>query len=1098
MASRSRRLRFSSVLIANRGEIAIRIARASAELGLRSIAVFSEDDQRALHVRRADEVLALPGRGPAAYLDVEAILAAARASGAEAIHPGYGFLSENAAFAAAVEAAGLAFVGPPPETLKLFGDKARARQFAAASGAPVLEGLEKGVSLAEARKFLAARGAVMVKAAAGGGGRGLGVARDARELETAFARCAAEAEAAFGDGALYVEEWFADARHVEAQILGDGEKVAALGERECTLQRRRQKLVEIAPSPTLTAARRAGLLEAALRIAGEARFRGLGTFEFLVDATDESRFAFIEANARLQVEHTVTEELWGVDLVAAQLRIAGGAKLEDLALPRAPRPGHALELRVNMETMREDGAARAASGEILVYEPPSGPGVRVDGYGYAGYHVNPSFDSLLAKLIVFAPGDYAAALARAGKALGEFRIEGVATNIAFLEALIGHPDVVANRVTTEFVDAQAPALAAAAAARLPDRFFAERAAGFSARPHEVAAPEGTRAVAAPMAGRVVAIEVAEGDQVRPGQTLAVLEAMKMQHVVAAEFGGLVSRIDAAVGEVLGAGDAMMFIAPGEANEAGAKAQKPFDPDDLRPDLAEALRAHALTLDYARPEAVARRAETGSRTARANVLDLCDPGSFVEYGALAVAAQRGRKSVAELAQTTPADGVIAGMGTVNAAEFGAEAAPTLVVAYDYTVLAGTQGGMGHKKQDRLFSLAAGLARPLVLFAEGGGGRPGDTDYDHVIASALDIPTFHTFAKLSGLAPLIGIAHGRCFAGNAALLGCCDTIVATKHSNIGMGGPAMIEGGGLGVFRPEEIGPADVQSANGVIDVLVEDEAEAVAVAKRYLGYFQGALSEWSAPDPRRLRGAIPENRLRAYDMRAVIAGLADDNSVLELRKGFGAGMVTALVRIEGKPMGLIANNPLHLGGAIDAEAADKAGRFLALSDAFDLPVVALIDTPGFMVGPEAERQAEVRRASRLFHAGANLTTPYFAIVLRKGYGLGAQAMAGGSFHAPMFTIAWPTGEFGAMGLEGAVRLGFRDRLAAIADAEAREAEFRRLADEFYARGKAVNAASLLEIDDVIDPADTRRWLLAGLSTVQRPPRRGKKRPNVEAW
>lgn len=400
---------------------------------------------------------------------------------------------------------------------------------------------------------------------------------------------------------------------------------------------------------------------------------------------------------------------------------------------------------------------------------------------------------------------------------------------------------------------------------------------------------------------------------------------------------------------------------------------------------------------------------------------------------------------------------------------------------------------------MFKFAAELRRPLVLFAEGGGGRPGDTDLDAFVASSLDVPTFHAFAKLSGLIPLVGVANGRCFAGNAALLGCCDVIIATKNSNLGMGGPAMIEGGGLGVFKPEEIGPSDVQSANGVIDALVEDEAEAVEVAKRYLSYFQGAVEAWSCPDPRLLRGAIPENRLRAYDIRLVIDGLADANSVLELRREFGRGMITALIRIEGRPMGLIANNPLHLGGAIDADAADKAARFMALCDAYDLPILSLADTPGFMVGPEAERAAQVRRVCRMFLVGANLTTPHFVVVLRKGYGLGAQAMAGGSFHAPRFNVAWPTGEFGAMGLEGAVRLGFKDKLAAVADAGAREAEFRRLADALYARGKAVNVASLIEIDDVIDPAETRRWIVRGLKSVGPPaPRRGEKRPNVDAW
>ena len=424
---------------------------------------------------------------------------------------------------------------------------------------------------------------------------------------------------------------------------------------------------------------------------------------------------------------------------------------------------------------------------------------------------------------------------------------------------------------------------------------------------------------------------------------------------------------------------------------------------------------------------------------------------------------------------------------------------MVVAYDYTVLAGTQGTMNHKKQDRIFQLAAELRRPLVLFAEGGGGRPGDVDKQHTSMASLDVPTFHGFARLSGLLPLVGIVHGRCFAGNAALLGCCDVIIATRSTTLGMGGPAMIEGGGLGVFKPEQVGPAAMQSANGVIDVLVADEAEAVAIAKRYLAYFQGCTAEWTCLDQRLLRAVVPENRLRSYDVRAAIAGLADDGSVLELRAGWAAGMVTALIRIEGRPMGLIANNPRHLGGAIDADAADKAARFLQLCDAHDLPILSLCDTPGFMVGPDAERTALVRRVCRMFVGGANLSVPFFTVVLRKGYGLGAQAMAAGCFHAPVFNVSWPTGEFGGMGLEGAVRLGFRNELAAVADPAEREAEFRRRVDGMYARGKATSMASVLEIDDVIDPADTRRWIMRGLRTVpQAAPRAGKKRPSIDTW
>ena len=520
-------------------------------------------------------------------------------------------------------------------------------------------------------------------------------------------------------------------------------------------------------------------------------------------------------------------------------------------------------------------------------------------------------------------------------------------------------------------------------------------------------------------------------------------------------------------------------------------------DRVRPDLAEVVERHGLGLDAARPEAVARRRKTGQRTTRENIDDLCDPGTFVEYGALVIAAQRRRRTIEDLVKNTPADGMVAGIGRVNGDLFQESKAQCILMSYDYTVLAGTQGQQNHRKKDRMFEIAEKSRLPVVFFTEGGGGRPGDTDGLGV--AGLDCMAFNYWGKLSGLVPLVGINSGRCFAGNAALLGCCDVVIATKGSNIGMGGPAMIEGGGLGIFRPEEVGPMDVQVANGVVDIPVADEAEAVQVAKKYLSYFQGDVSDWLCADQRLLRTIIPENRLRIYDVRAVIETLADTGSVLEVRRHFGPGMVTSLIRIEGRPVGLIANNPVHLAGAIDSNGADKAARFMQLCDAFDIPLLFLCDTPGIMVGPEVEKTALVRHASRMFVIGANVSVPVFTIILRKGYGLGAQAMAGGSFKAPIFTVAWPTGEFGGMGLEGAVKLGYRNELAAVEDPEKRKEMFDEMVERMYRHGKAVNTASHFEIDDVIDPFDSRKWIVAGLrSTPSNAPRIGKKRPNIDTW
>jgi acetyl-CoA carboxylase carboxyltransferase component len=604
-------------------------------------------------------------------------------------------------------------------------------------------------------------------------------------------------------------------------------------------------------------------------------------------------------------------------------------------------------------------------------------------------------------------------------------------------------------------------------------------------------------ITAPLQGTVVQVPVAPGDVVAPGEPVVIIESMKMEHVVRSPGAGSVLSLATQLGDLVSVGDALALIETSGDPEVEAVGPEVVDLDAVRPDLAELHHRRSLVLDAGRPEAVDRRHASGRRTARENIDDLCDPGSFTEYGSYAIAAQRARRPLEELIERTPADGLVAGVGRVNGSRFVAERSSCAVLSYDYTVLAGTQGQQNHRKKDRMFELIERLRLPVVLFAEGGGGRPGDTDY--AVITGLDTMAFALFGRLSGLVPLVGIGSGWCFAGNAALLGCCDVIIATKDASIGMGGPAMIEGGGLGTFRPEEVGPMATQVPNGVVDLLAEDDADAVALAKQYLSYFQGAIDEWSCADQRLLRSCIPEERLRVYDVRQVVTTLADTGSVLELREGFAKGMVTALIRIEGRPVGVVANDPAHLGGAIDSDGADKAARFLQLCDAHDLPILFLCDTPGFMVGPEAEQTGQVRHFSRLFVIGASLTVPFFTIVLRKGYGLGSQAMAGGSFRAPIFTVAWPSGEFGGMGLEGAVRLGFRRELEAVGDPDAREALFQSMVDRAYQHGKALNVATAFEIDDVIDPVDSRRRIVEALRSAPPPrPRSGKKRSCVDAW
>jgi acetyl-CoA carboxylase carboxyltransferase component len=577
----------------------------------------------------------------------------------------------------------------------------------------------------------------------------------------------------------------------------------------------------------------------------------------------------------------------------------------------------------------------------------------------------------------------------------------------------------------------------------------------------------------PLSAQIVQWLVAPGDVVRAGDVVVVLEAMKMEHEVRAPSAARVLEVFYSEGEAVQVDDVLLRSEPSLGEPLDKVQASPLTGACAAPraDLERLLKRQAFTLDAARPDAVARRHAQGQRTARENIADLCDNDSFLEYGALAVAAQRSRRSEEDLIANTPADGMVTGIGSVNGHR-------TVVLAYDATVLAGTQGMRNHQKTDRLLGIALDQRLPVVLFAEGGGGRPGDTDMP--IVAGLHVGTFAAFARLSGQVPVVGIVSGRCFAGNAALLGCSDVVIATRNANIGMGGPAMVEGGGLGRFKPEDIGPSDVQQANGVIDVLVDDEAQAVAAARHYLSFFTGRQDAWTAPDALALRDVVPENRLRVYDSTVAMQGLVDQGSLLALRTGFGTGIHTALARIEGRPVGLMASNPLHLGGAIDPDAADKAARFMQLCNAHGLPIVSLVDTPGFMVGPGTEARAQVRHASRLFVVAANLRVPFFSVVLRKGYGLGAMGMTAGGFHAPVFTVAWPTAEFGAMGLEGAVRLGYRKELEAEPEGPQRDALYEALLARQYNSGAAVQMAATLEIDAVIDPAQTRDWLARGLA------------------
>lgn len=1095
------------ILIANRGEIAIRIARAAAELGIEPICIFSEDDVQARHRFAVEESHPLEGKGPGAYLNAESILQLALSSGCTAIHPGYGFLSENAKFASQCVDKGLIFIGPSSHAIELLGDKSRARELARKLNIAVAPGTYGATSLETCLAFydsLPPGTAAMIKAVSGGGGRGMRVVTSRAGMPGAYERCQSEAFSAFGSSDVYIEQRLSNVRHIEVQIAGDGRGgVRHIGERDCSIQRRQQKFVEIAPVPFLDASLQQQLRASAISIAAQMQYKALGTFEFLVPIEGNNGFYFMEANPRLQVEHTVTEQVYGIDLVQAQILLACGANLDESGISDELVPrGCSVQFRVNLESLNRDGVTKPARGALTIFDVPGGPGVRVDTCGYAGLEPSPAFDSLIAKVIVHHPsGRLEDALIRGARALADFRIKGPQSNLSILRAVAADAMLKTSPITTEYFDNELPRFLDESTqwnSSLPELGSANAETAAICTQERATLPPHLHGIQAPMGGLLLNYLVATGDLVNPDTAVAVLESMKMEHEVVAGVAGRVDSLLLAPGSQIEENDPLLALIPMNIERSDVRSEIQIDLDYIRPDLEEVIARHTYTQDQQRPDAVASRNNHGKRTARQNLSDLLDKDSFVEYGALAVAGQRSRRSLDQLRKISPADGLVAGTASINANEFGKENSRCMVMAYDYTIFAGTQGFMAHRKSDRILELTERLRLPLVLFAEGGGGRPGDTD--NIGGANPSNPTFWRFARLSALVPLVGILSGRCFAGNAVLLGACDVIIATQDATVGMGGPVMIECGGLGSFTPEEVGPVEVQAPNGVIDIVVEDEAQAVAVAKKYLAFFQGRLSVWSCEDQRAMRYIVPENRLRAYDVRRIIDLLADTDSGLELRKDFGPGIVTSFIRLEGRTIGVMANNPQHLAGAIDADESDKAARFMQLCDAFDIPILSMIDTPGFMVGPAAEKRALVRHTARMFVTAASLTVPMFVLVLRKGYGLGAMAIGGGSFQrSAVSAVSWPTGEFGAMGLEGAVKLAYRNELAAINDEVEREQRFETLVAQMYEHGKAVNMAPFLSFDDVIDPADTRQWLVNGLQALPADiPRTGKRRPNIDPW
>lgn len=1038
----------SGVLVANRGEIAVRIVRAVRELGLRSVAVHPADDEHSAHVAAADEAVVLPGVGVAAYLDIDAMLAAARQAGVTAVHPGYGLLSEHAEFARCCAKAGLTFIGPRPEMLELFGDKSAARAYAVEQDVPVLPGTAGAATLAEAKAFAAEHGPVMLKAAAGGGGRGMRRVYDPAELPDAFERCRSEATQSFGSGELYVERLLPAPQHIEVQVVGDRHGgVQHLGERDCSIQRRNQKLIEAAPSPWIDVPVRERVLAAALRLAAGAGYENLGTFEFLVDG--EECF-FMEANPRLQVEHTVTEEVTGVDLVKAQLRLAFGARLGEVGLADAPTVrGAAIQARVNLETVDPDGTARPSTGAITGFAPPSGPGVRVDTYGYAGYRVGPRYDSLVAKVICHAE-DFTAAVARADAALGEFRLEGVASNLDLLRGILRTPEFTGLPWDTGFLERNPPALPA------------RRAADTEAATSRAAIPEGAVVVTAPMAGVLAEIEVETGRSVGGETAVAVIESMKMEHVVRAGTPMTIERVLVGPGELVEEGMSLVYGEPsGHAGDAPAEARPE---GDWSGEVADIERRRHSALAMGGPEKVQRQHAAGRLTARERIEAVAEAGSFAEIGGLTGFAD------AE-ANVLPAN-FVAGTARI-------EGRKVLLGVDDFTVRGGSGDGAVHSKQIFVEQYAGEMRLPMVRLLDGasGGGSvkmaldagytyvPVNPGWDAVVENLSIVPV-----AAACLGPTVGLGAARLVMSHLS-------VIVEGVGQLFTAGPPVVQAATGEQLTKEQLGGVDVHRGNGSIERVAADEQAAFEVLRGFLSYLPSSAFELppvQAPSDasdrceESLLSAVPRNPRRPYEIGPILEAVFDIGSVFRYAE-YGGGTYTALARLDGHPVGVIAADPFS-GSTMSVEGAQAITRLVDLCETFHLPIVSLTDQAGMTIGSVAERRATIRHGARALTAVYQARVPQAELILRRVYGVGGAGII--NRHRASRSWAWPSGDWGSLPTQGGIEAAFRAQIEA---AEDPGAEVARIGRELAEVSSPLRTAEHFGVQDIIDPRESRPLL-----------------------
>jgi acetyl/propionyl-CoA carboxylase alpha subunit/acetyl-CoA carboxylase carboxyltransferase component len=1060
----------SGLLVANRGEIAIRIARAARELGMRVVGICAIDDEASMHTVHMDECYTLPASGAVAYLDQEAVLSIARQSGCSHLHPGYGFLSENAEFAHRCAGEGIRFVGPSPTMLELFGDKIQARQLAMEAGIPVMPGTTHATSLEEALTFFQEHGAIMLKAMAGGGGRGMRVVRDLDELPAAYKSCRTEALQSFGRDDLYVEKLLPNARHIEVQVIGDTSgAVTHLWERDCSIQRRHQKIVEIAPAPNLDAKLREKILSSATELASRIDYNSLGTLEFLVRPDG---FWFMEANPRLQVEHTITEEITGVDLVQAQIRIADGATLSELGLTDPPEPrGVAIQARINLETLQEDGTPVPQAGLLTGYNPPGGPRIRVDGYGYPGYQTSLRYDPLLAK-VVARGSTFDQAAANAFAALGEFHIAGAETNLPLLMSILRHPAFLSGVFDTSLVPTHLPELLAGSLGYRSISLPGASSEGAGPAGNETAGlclEEGEKSIQAPISGTVVSIFIEPGSHVEAGEGLFALEAMKMEHLVRAPFGGTVARLAVVTGETVRSSALLAVFRPDDATDAHKTSVAPEVYEDWSAEVDEICKRRELAYGLGGPEKVARQKKQGKLTARERIEALVDPESFSEIGVLTGFSTYNENG--ELTDLVPAN-FIAGTARISDRKI-------VLGVDDFTIRAGSGDAANYPKQIFSEQYARDMRLPIIRLMDGasGGGSvkvpletgyhylPVNTGWDVVVENMSLVP-----AVSACLGPTVGIGAARLVMSHLA-------VMVEGIGQVFTAGPPLVKGATREDLTKEELGGVDVHRENGMIERFVPTESEAFAVIRDFLSYLPQNVFQLppvvpgSDPVDRRedqLLSVIPHNQRQPYDIQPVLEAVFDKGSVFPYAE-YGESTVTALARLDGHPVGVITTDPFK-GATMTAEGAAAITRLVDLCETFHLPIVSLTDQAGMAIGSLAERRGTIRYGARAIAAVYQARVPQAELILRRVFGVGGAGVV--NRHRASRSWSWPSGTWGSLPPQGGVEAAFRSELNSAQD---REQKIMQITKQLAQIESPFRTAECFSVQDVIDPRQSRPLL-----------------------